>query len=140
MRESHRGMVDGCRWRGGGLGYNVAAACMTDSECDEWGQCCHWQPECVCIIECLFCKRACALDPAPAAGGASGAPRRGRPRPASPGDRAAPGVLGPVAGLNAGGERRAPGDRPVPTTLPATQITFKRRKAGVVGLLSRFCK
>ena len=21
MRESHRGMVDGCRWNGGGMGY-----------------------------------------------------------------------------------------------------------------------
>ena len=26
MRESHRDMVDGCRWRGGGMGYKVANA------------------------------------------------------------------------------------------------------------------
>ena len=26
MRESHRGMVDGCRWNGGGMGYRVASA------------------------------------------------------------------------------------------------------------------
>ena len=26
MRESHRGMVDGCRWGGGGMGYRVASA------------------------------------------------------------------------------------------------------------------
>ena len=24
MRESHRGMVDGCRWSGGGVGYRFA--------------------------------------------------------------------------------------------------------------------
>jgi len=29
--ESHRGMVDRCRWRGGGLGYNVAADCIQRS-------------------------------------------------------------------------------------------------------------
>ena len=26
VRESHRGMVDGCRWRGGGMGDRVASA------------------------------------------------------------------------------------------------------------------
>ena len=26
MRESHRGMVDGFRWNGGGMGYRVARA------------------------------------------------------------------------------------------------------------------
>ena len=26
VRESHRGMVDGCRWNGGGMGYRVASA------------------------------------------------------------------------------------------------------------------
>jgi hypothetical protein len=26
VRESHRGMVDGCRWSGGGMGYRVASA------------------------------------------------------------------------------------------------------------------
>ena len=25
VRESHRGMVDGCRWNGGGMGYKVAS-------------------------------------------------------------------------------------------------------------------
>jgi hypothetical protein len=26
MRESHQGMVDGCRWSGGGMGYRFASA------------------------------------------------------------------------------------------------------------------
>ena len=26
VRESHRGMVDGCRWSGGGMGNRVASA------------------------------------------------------------------------------------------------------------------
>ena len=26
VRESHRGMVDGCRWSGGGMGDRVASA------------------------------------------------------------------------------------------------------------------
>ena len=26
VRESHRGMVDGCRWSGGGMGYKLANA------------------------------------------------------------------------------------------------------------------
>ena len=26
VRESHRGMVDGCRWRGGGMGDRAASA------------------------------------------------------------------------------------------------------------------
>ena len=26
VRKSHRGMVDGCRWREGGMGYRVASA------------------------------------------------------------------------------------------------------------------
>ena len=26
MGESHRGMVDGCRWNGSGMGYRVASA------------------------------------------------------------------------------------------------------------------
>jgi hypothetical protein len=26
VRESHRGMVDRCRWSGGGMGYRVASA------------------------------------------------------------------------------------------------------------------
>ena len=25
VRESHRGMVDGCGWSGGGMGYRVAS-------------------------------------------------------------------------------------------------------------------
>ena len=26
VKESHRGMVDGCRWSGGGMGYKLANA------------------------------------------------------------------------------------------------------------------
>ena len=37
VRESHRGMVDGCRWNGGGMGYRVAVAMVSYRDDDELG-------------------------------------------------------------------------------------------------------